>query len=298
MEFEDLFRLAEKAGILKVEQGEKKTRHYSLDTYPGYPHINTRLEADETFTPHKIRFLQESGGTPVVLGDGSETGWIVSKLSNIKRTCSSNGHQFIEQDIEIEYLSKGLIRSDMPPFSDYIIPNRWGPGDAALSFSDCILGKVNQLFNLRQQILDKAGNAFINHGQIREWEAVAHSLKYLAGLNTYVKTGDLDLGTMVVNDTYRYTDSGGIQLPATRQDLQQFINIVCSKEYLYNETNIRKRGDAKPEIKEYIRNELQLLLQEFIDTLFPPELTILKLPELSIPALMLDTAERRLKTPY
>lgn len=294
MEFEDLFALAETAGILKVEKGEKKTRQYSLDTYPGYPNINVRLEAEETFIPHKITFLQEAGNTQVILGDGIETGWIISRFSNVRRTCSANGRQFPEQDIEVEYLSKGLIRADMPPFSDYFIPLPWSQGDAALSFSDCILGKLNELFLLRQQLLDKASNALINHGQIREWEAVAHSLKYMAGLNTYVKSGDLDLGTMVVNDTYRYSDNNGVQMPATRKDLQQFINIVCSKEYLYNENKVKKRGNARPEIREYVKNELKLLLEEFVRTFFPPELTKLKLPELSIPALMLETAEMRL----
>ena len=291
VDFDDLFVAAEKAYILTLEPGATNVRHFSVDTYPGFPNINVHVDADEYFTPHKIIFPQEDNQ---ILGDGVNTGWLKSTLKNIVITCQ-NGRQMPQSDLDVQLLSRNLIVDGQAPFTDFIGRGPREPHTPDLSFPALIVDRMNLYCNVRKGIIDNSGSFIRSHPSINEFEAVASCLKYLAGLNTYVKTGDITIGTSLAKSSYSVTDSTLISIPANRQDFQSFINIVTSKNYIYKSNNVSKRGSSNPEIKEYIKNEIESALNQYVDAYLPSTMDKIRLPEVEVPRLMLTAAKQFIK---
>lgn len=280
----DLLALMVRFGIISVETVMKyREINYTL-TWVERPNphddphprpISRDVNLIDNYKLNKITVQRMNGGNHQI-GDGINSGWIESELgardnANFKRSYN--------------YLTSDLTGSGREFSNSY-------------DFLNMLEGYIKYSWDTRDKFIKELTKQL---GQSREMnvmelDAMNCCIKYLAGVNTYITTGDLYLGTEVAGSPAATPEEEPIY---SLQELIKLVDIVTQKDYLFAPNNVATRGNSDREIREYIKTEILSIagasIDNYIDTYFPnfkdsTKLSELVVPSLSIPALMLETA--------
>lgn len=301
------FAILEQLDIVKVEQGEPYSKQIIVKTYDGInegPYAGEyrqEYSAEETCIANKITIYHIAGNTTVI-GDGQKSGWIKSKVSNQKFTMTAplplpedSRHYENKAEKNIEYISKDLLSNE------YV-------NGSSTNFLNKLIAEFNFLVRLRTELVRNM-SAVITEDQnllSLEFEASAVCLKYLAGINTYLKTGDVELGTSVSKDqivginVYMKQDQKGDIgkekdtnfLLSTRHDLAQLISKITTVNYLTNSDYLKEKIQFKDYIKREVIAIAKKMFDEYTSFYFSNTSNMFCLPELTLSEVMLTSAQK------
>jgi hypothetical protein len=316
---DNLLKTGERFGVISTERTERledKDNYFVPGRVPeecgvpssphGYFHV-PECYLVKTFTVINITFLSEEKGQPVVNGSGERQGWITADLeeSSIAYGYSNNkidmnktaGRVSLPEPFplgktqNISYLSHGLSYN----FNDKLVSN-------SAELLDYLEGKLNELHKFRGDILDKTQRLLKGEGVKvssildKDIKATYLSLRYLAGLSVYVKTGDLEVGTAVARSSFKFNKEDSSILLPTIEDIATLVAKVTGSKYLQD----AEKGNSTDDLKTYLHKEVGGLIEkamnDFIAAYFPKEMDgKMRLQELNVPIMMLNAAELNIK---
>ena len=283
--------------IIKIEPGEPYEHYLSMGTLvvilePGAPYgpLSISQSFKEISVPSKI-IVNHLSSEATVLGDGIRSGWINSKL--------------IEQDSQeknIAYISNDLLSNELVGGSSWIFLNK-------------MMDEVNLLIKCRKELIENT-NTLINDDANKltlEFEATSICLKYLAGINIYLKTGDLELGTAVAKDkvaginTYVTQNGDGnvvrnndTSFPlSNRSDITQLILNITDIDFMKKSDYFKSAEARRVKLKDYVKTVIidsaGKIFDEYVLAYFSQDSISYNLPELTMSEIMLSSAEKSIR---
>lgn len=215
------------------------------------------------------------------------------------------GEYFAWADVKLNDLSTGNVRDiETSVYSD------------SYNFLDKLREGVNKLYELRENMIKNTEEKFSKFEDDGEFRVLTHSLRYLAGVNTYIRSGDLYLATdiarkdlkalekMIIKEKKEIDPSSPVLGKSEFFEREvQFINPPFSIKYV---TDLVKyvtesymqtvKKEDNPDLKVYLKTQLteviKTAMDNYIGTHFSEKFTEFNLPELSIPVAMLASAEQ------
>lgn len=217
------------------------------------------------------------------------------------------GEYFAWADVRLNDLSTGNVSDiETSVYSD------------SYNFLDKLREGVNKLYELRANMIKNTEDKFSKFDEDSEFRVLTHSLRYLAGVNTYIRSGDLHLATHIARKDLKALEKHIIKekkesdpnspILGKNEFVEkevQFISPPFSVKYVTDLVkyvtatymqNVKKEKAGNPDIKEYLKTQLieviKTAMDDYIETHFSEKFTEFNLPELSIPVAMLASVEQ------
>lgn len=292
---DDFLEFLKNLNIIQIDSGEEFKHIFFMGSeevkikdidWP-YGKVFVAHQFQETSSASKIT-IHHANGDISVIGDGIRSGWIKSKLSDKDST-----------EKHISYISNDSSDNSVV-------------GGSSWNFLNKLMDEVNLVVKLKKEFIENTTKVITDFGNrlTLEFEAASMCLKYLAGINIYLKTGDVELGTAVamdkvagVNSYLKQTSDGALSkqtesssLFSNRQDIEQLIFKITNNAYLENLSALdRKNTLLKDYIKAEVMSTVKARFDEYGTAFFSNNAERFNLPELTISQTMLASAEKSIK---